>query len=229
MAQMLCVRCKKRPAVVFVQRMDGGETKTDGYCLTCAKELGIKPVDDLMKQFGISDQDLENMEARFSAFMQGGGAEAMEGLMESGSEDGDEPGEGEDDDFTPGGSATFPFNLMGRMGGEEARDADYHPVEGQDGTAGRTDKKDPRAKEKGKKRKFLDTYCENLTGKAQEGKLDQIIGRDKDKVHCVFFRPAHDPVYIICFQRHTRCNLCDPAVSRSTEQFHSFLALLQLP
>ncbi len=180
MAQMLCVRCKKRPAVVFVQRMDGGETKTDGYCLTCAKELGIKPVDDLMKQFGISDQDLENMEDRFSAFMQGGGAEAMEGLMESGSEDGDEPGEGEDDDFTPGGSATFPFNLMGRMGGEEARDADYHPVEGQDGTAGRTDKKDPRAKEKGKKRKFLDTYCENLTGKAQEGKLDQIIGRDKE-------------------------------------------------
>ena len=56
----------------------------------------------------------------------------------------------------------------------------YHPVEGQDGTAGRTDKKDPRAKEKGKKRKFLDTYCENLTGKAQEGKLDQIIGRDKE-------------------------------------------------
>lgn len=151
MAQMLCVRCKKRPAVVFVQRMDGGETKTDGYCLTCAKELGIKPVDDLMKQFGISDQDLENMEDRFSAFMQGGGAEAMEGLMESGSEDGDEPGEGEDDDFTPGGSATFPFNLMGRMGGEEARDADYHPVEGQDGTAGRTDKKDPRSQGKRQK------------------------------------------------------------------------------
>ncbi len=170
--QMLCVRCKKRPAVVFVQRMEGGESHADGYCLTCAKELGIKPVDDLMKQFGITDQDLEQMEDRFSAFMQNGGAEAMEGMMEN--DDGEE--ETEEEDFTPGGSATFPFNLMGRMGG--AQDAEYHPVEGENGSF--DGKKNPRAREKGKKRKFLDTYCENLTAKAQEGRLDRIIGRDKE-------------------------------------------------
>ena len=168
--QMICVRCKKRPAVVFVQRMEAGESRADGYCLTCAKELGIKPVDDLMKQFGITDQDLEQMEDLFSAFMQNGGAEAMEGMMEETEDD-----EGEEDDFTPGGSATFPFNLMGRMGG--AQDAEYRPVE-EGGSA--KEKKDPRAKEKGKKRKFLDTYCENLTAKAQEGRLDRIIGRDKE-------------------------------------------------
>ena len=168
--QMICVRCKKRPAVVFVQRMEAGESRADGYCLTCAKELGIKPVDDLMKQFGITDQDLEQMEDRFSAFMQNGGAEAMEGMMEEAEDD-----EGEEDDFTPGGSATFPFNLMGRMGG--AQDAEYRPVE-EGGSA--KEKKDPRAKEKGRKRKFLDTYCENLTAKAQEGRLDRIIGRDKE-------------------------------------------------
>ena len=56
---MLCVRCKKRPAIVFVQKLEAGEAKSEGYCLSCARELGIKPVDDIMKQFGISDQDLE--------------------------------------------------------------------------------------------------------------------------------------------------------------------------
>ena len=66
---MLCVRCKKRTAIVFVQRMEAGQPKQEGYCLTCARELGIKPVDDLMKQFGVSDQDLENMEERMSSFM----------------------------------------------------------------------------------------------------------------------------------------------------------------
>ena len=55
---MLCVRCKKRPAIVFVQKLEAGEAKSEGYCLSCARELGIKPVDDIMKQFGISDQDL---------------------------------------------------------------------------------------------------------------------------------------------------------------------------
>ena len=58
---MLCVRCKKRPAIVFVQKLEAGEAKSEGYCLSCARELGIKPVDDIMKQFGISDQDLEAM------------------------------------------------------------------------------------------------------------------------------------------------------------------------
>lgn len=63
---MLCVRCKKRPAIVFVQKLEAGEAKSEGYCLSCARELGIKPVDDIMKQFGISDQDLEAMEERFA-------------------------------------------------------------------------------------------------------------------------------------------------------------------
>ena len=171
--QLICVRCKKRPAVVFVQRGDGADSKPVGYCLTCAKELGIKPVDDLIKQFGLSDQDLENMEDRFSSFMQGGGAEAMESLL------GDPQDEEDDDDgedFTPGGSATFPFNLIGRTDGDGAQDAEYRQVEGGD----KDGKKDPRAKEKGKKRKFLDTYCENLTEKARDGRLDRIIGRDKE-------------------------------------------------
>ncbi len=172
--QLICVRCKKRPAVVFVQRGDGGDNKPVGYCLTCAKELGIKPVDDLIKQFGLSDQDLESMEDRFSSFIQGGGAEAMESLLgEAQDMEDDEDGEG--DDFTPGGSATFPFNLIGRAGADDAQDAEYRRLDGE-----KESKKDPRAKEKGKKRKFLDTYCDNLTEKAKDGRLDRIIGRDKE-------------------------------------------------
>ncbi|MDD2993996.1 MAG: ATP-dependent Clp protease ATP-binding subunit, partial [Pygmaiobacter sp.] len=186
----------KRPAVVFVQRMDGKEAKTDGYCLTCAKELGIKPVDDLMKQFGITDQDLENMEDRFSAFMQGAGEDAIEGY-----EANDEEDETGDDDFTPGGSATFPFNLMGRP--SDAQDAEYTPVEKQD----ETDKKDPRAKERGKKRKFLDTYCENLTGKAQQGKLDRIVGRDKE---------IYRAVQILCRrQKNNPCLIGEAGVGKT--------------
>ena len=67
---MLCVKCKKRPAVVFIQRMQDGKPTQEGYCLTCAKEMHIQPVDDLMKQFGMSDQDLENMEERLGSFLQ---------------------------------------------------------------------------------------------------------------------------------------------------------------
>ena len=67
---MLCIRCQKRPAIIFIQRMDGGQMKQEGYCLHCARELHIKPVDDLMKQFGMSDQDLDNMESRMESMME---------------------------------------------------------------------------------------------------------------------------------------------------------------
>ena len=67
---MLCVKCQKRPAVVFVQRLENGKPVQEGYCLTCARAMHIQPVDDLMKQFGMSDQDLENMEERMSSFLQ---------------------------------------------------------------------------------------------------------------------------------------------------------------
>ena len=157
---MLCVRCKKRTAIVFVQRMEAGQPKQEGYCLTCARELGIKPVDDLMKQFGVSDQDLENMEERMSSFMEEAGENGMFPFGPMGGPedpDADDSGEGDEDGFTPGGSATFPFGF----GAKE---------------------KDGEKNEKGKKPryKFLDKYCENLTAKAKAGKLDEIIGREQE-------------------------------------------------
>ena len=67
---MVCIRCQKRPAIIFIQRMENGQMKQEGYCLHCARELHIKPVDDLMKQFGMSDQDLDNMENRMESMME---------------------------------------------------------------------------------------------------------------------------------------------------------------
>lgn len=169
---MLCVRCKKRPAIVFVQKMEAGQAKAEGYCLSCARELGIKPVDDLMKQFGISEQDLENMEERFAGMMENGDMDPtammqqMMGVSPDEAEDPqDEEGEEGEQGFTPGGAGTFPFGIFSNR--RESKD---------DGEG----KKDPRAREKGKKRKFLDNYCENLTQKAKDGKVDRIIGRDRE-------------------------------------------------
>lgn len=172
---MLCVRCKKRPAIVFVQKLEAGEAKSEGYCLSCARELGIKPVDDIMKQFGISDQDLEAMEERFAGMMENGDMDPAAMMQQLGmmapqdDADGDEApdddtDEGGDGDFTPGGNATFPFGIFGGR-----RKAEAAP------------EKEAKSKnDRGKKRKFLDNYCENLTRKARDGKLDRIVGRDRE-------------------------------------------------
>ncbi|WP_394968704.1 AAA family ATPase [Candidatus Allofournierella merdipullorum] len=159
---MLCVKCKKRTAVVFIQRMEDGQPKQEGYCLTCARALGIKPVDDLMKQFGMRDEDLEAMEERMNSFMEEAGENGLSGMFPfapMGEEEGDDGKEGgSDEEFTPGGSATFPF-----------------------GFGSKGDKKKEKDKEKGPgKLKFLDKYCENLTARAAAGKLDEIVGRDQE-------------------------------------------------
>lgn len=172
---MLCVRCKKRPAIVFVQKLEAGEAKSEGYCLSCARELGIKPVDDIMKQFGISDQDLEAMEERFAGMMENGDMDPAAMMQQLGmmapqdDADGDEApdddtDEGGDGDFTPGGNATFPFGIFG--GRRKAEEAPEKEVKSKH--------------DRGKKRKFLDNYCENLTRKARDGKLDRIVGRDRE-------------------------------------------------
>ncbi len=159
---MMCKKCNKRPAIVFIQRMEGAENHSEGYCLTCAKELGIKPVNDMIQQFGISDNDIESLEEHFASFA---GEDGFSALQESFS--GEEPleqdeSESEDgeDDFKPGRSAVFPL----QMGGKKREKTD--------------DKK--RSKEKVSKHKFLDTYCENLNQKAIDGKLDKVIGRDRE-------------------------------------------------
>lgn len=194
---MLCVRCNKRPAIVFIQRMEGSETKSEGYCLTCARELGIKPVDDIMKQFGISDTDLEAMEERFSGMMQGGDMDMSEmmksmteGMREYSAQTDDDTDDSNDEesDFTPGGAGTFPFGIFSARKQDDNGDAlaltngtpGAHPQGGAIGPAVRSDKDKKSKHDKAPKRKFLDNYCENLTQKARDGQLDCIVGRDKE-------------------------------------------------
>ena len=160
---MVCIRCQKRPAIIFIQRMENGQMKQEGYCLHCARELHIKPVDDLMKQFGMSEQDLDNMENRMESMMEElGDSNPLSMLMNMSGAGEDADAENMDEDLVPGSNATFPLGFTG--------------TEKQDGEK----KADHKSGKKPPKRKFLDTYCENLTRKAREGKLDDIIGRDRE-------------------------------------------------
>ena len=160
---MVCVRCQKRPAIIFIQRMENGQMKQEGYCLHCAREMHIKPVDDLMKQFGMSDQDLDNMESRMESMMEEmGDANPLSMMMNMAAGGEDDGPEDPDDDLIPGSNATFPLGFSGRDRGTEEK------------------KSDRKGGRKPPKRKFLDTYCENLTRKAREGRLDDIIGRVRE-------------------------------------------------
>ena len=162
MQPTLCSRCHKNVAVIFVTRIEGGETKNEGLCLKCAKELGIKPVEDMMKKMGISEEDLEGLtNEMMSAF---GGAEGMEGLAP-------QPDDEEEDD--EGRTATFPFlnKLFGSQPASEPPSGEQTRQQREEKTAG---------KERQPKRKFLENYCISLTSRAQEGKLDRIVGRDSE-------------------------------------------------
>ena len=165
MQPTMCSRCHKNVAVIFITKLEGGETKNEGLCLKCARELGIKPIDDMMKKMGISDEDLDNLtNEMMSAF---GGAEGMEGLMAQPS--------GQDDEEDDGRTATFPFlNQLFGGGGTPAQQP------GPGGEQSRGEKAPQNGKERPPKRKFLESYCISLTKRAQEGKLDKLIGRDRE-------------------------------------------------
>jgi len=150
---MICSRCKKRMAVVFMSKNDGQETVSEGYCFTCARELGIKPVNDLITQMGISEEEIDAMSEQIVEM----GPEGM-------------------DDIVKGGSATFPFmNMFSASNNEVSQDVKDKSSEPK--SSGHK----PKSKSKDeKKRKYLSAYCENITKKAAEGRLDNIIGRDRE-------------------------------------------------
>ena len=163
MQPTMCSRCGKNVAVIFITKLEGGSSKNEGLCLKCARELGIKPIDDMMKKMGISDEDLDNLTSEMmSAF---GGAEGMEGMLS--------PTKDEDDEEDDGRTATFPF-LNQLFGGGSSSPA---PSSGE-GASAPPSRGEKQAKPT--KRKFLDSYCISLTQRAQEGKLDKLIGRDRE-------------------------------------------------
>ncbi len=161
----LCSRCHKNMAVVFINRIENGVTQQEGLCLKCARELHIKPIDDIIAKMGISDEDLESL-----------GKDMMESLQSiTGGDDGLMQIENsEDDSDDDGKTATFPFlnRLFGAQGG---------PVEEHRSEPGGEAPRERGAKpERKPKRKFLDSYCISLTDRARDGKLDRMVGREEE-------------------------------------------------
>ena len=160
----LCSRCKKNIAVIFITKIEAGKTVSDGLCLKCAKEMGLKPVDDIMKRMGISEDDLDGINNEMTEAFQG-----MESMMatEQPQDENDDPEEIESQ------TATFPF-LNKLFGGERQEET---PAEAPGNPRGGEPEKHDRSP-KQKKHKFLDTYCLNLTQKARAGGLDRVVGRE---------------------------------------------------
>ena len=155
MQPKMCSKCKKNVAVVFITKMENGVTLNEGYCLKCARSLGIPQIDQAVKQMGISEEDLDLLSDEMSS---------MFGQRDESDNDGE-------DDEAESRTATFPL-LNQLFGGSNM------PAE----TPDAPNKKEPEGEEpkkkKSKRHKFLDSYCMNLTGRAREGKLDKVIGRD---------------------------------------------------
>ena len=162
----LCSKCKKNVAVIFITKIENGNTVNDGYCLKCAKDLGLKPIDDIMKRMGLSEEELEGLNNEMLDAFQG-----MEGLM-PGAQNQDDP---ESDEETESQTATFPF-LNRLFGGERQEQEPALPQKKDpEQESGKQEKPD---RSKNKKHKFLDTYCLNLTQKARNNSLDRIVGRE---------------------------------------------------
>lgn len=165
MQPTLCSKCHKNVAVVFITKIENNESKNEGLCLKCAKELGIKPVDDMIQRLGISDDDLDGLTSEMmNAF---GGPEAMESLPEISQQ------EDNDDEDDEGKTATFPFlnklfnsNQPPREGGERRQES--------------REKDDKKKENRPQKLKYLENYCVSLTNRAREGKLDRVIGREEE-------------------------------------------------
>ena len=151
MQPKMCVKCKKNIAVVFITKMENGNTLNEGYCLKCAKSLGIPQIDQVVKQMGISEDDLDMLSDEMSS---------MFGQNDSESDDGSE-------------SRTATFPLLNQLFGNGSL-----PIPSRQPAKQEPPKDDGEKKKAVKKHKFLDSYCMDLTGRARAGKLDQVIGRD---------------------------------------------------
>ena len=186
MKPTLCSRCKKNVAVIFITKIENGVSSNEGLCLKCAKELGIKQVDDMVKQMGISDEDIENMSGEMMSLMGGNPDE-----------------DGGEDDELDSQTATFPFlnKLFGGLTGRNNpnnQPAQQEPPKSEPGAPTKPAKK---------KHKFLDTYCLNLTERARAGQLDRIVGREveTDRVIQILNRR----------QKNNPCLIGEPGVGKT--------------
>ena len=153
MQPKMCIKCKKNVAVVFISKIENGNTLNEGYCLKCARSLGLPQIDQVVRQMGISEEDLDML------------SDEMSSMFGQRDDEGDEDGENE--------SRTATFPLLNQLFG-----GNNMPAPRENAPASEEPKEAEPKKKKNKKHKFLDSYCMDLTGRAKEGKLDKVIGRD---------------------------------------------------
>ena len=184
---MMCSKCNKRVATVFVTKVENGQRKTEGLCIRCAKELGL-PTDQMMGnvigKLGISPEQMENLEAEINGLIQGG--------LPSDSDDNED-----------GGAPAIDFPKLFRESGLFGNPKEESTPEGSGEEKPSKKEKQPREK----KRKFLDTYCRNLTRRAADGKLDRIVGRERELARII---------QILCRrQKNNPCLIGEPGVGKT--------------
>ena len=183
---VICSRCQKRPAVVFVTKIEGNESKQEGLCIKCARELGLKPVSDIIDKMGLTDEDLDRMDSDLSSFMENFDASNMPDIMAQPERSGD--------DSADGRAPVINFQKLMRDGVKN------------EGQKSENAKGDASSKAK-KDRKNLEAYCTNLTAKAADGKLDRIVGRDRDLSRVI---------QILCRrQKNNPCLIGEPGVGKT--------------
>ena len=163
MQPKMCTKCKKNIAVVFITKMENGVTMNEGYCLKCARSLGVPQIEQTIKQMGISEEDLDLLSDEMSN---------MFGQRDT--------GDGEDDEIDSQ-TATFPLINQLFGGSNDTPAPGDAPKPPQRPNPRREDPQEPTGKKKSQQKsdhKFLDSYCMDLTGRARAGKLDKVIGRD---------------------------------------------------
>ncbi len=185
MQPKLCTKCKKNIAVVFITKMENGVTMNEGYCLICARSLGIPQIDQAVKQMGFSEEDLDNLSDEMSS---------MFGQIDAGDHD---------EDDMDSQTATFP--LLNQLFGGANQPGSELPAERNEQTEQKDEGEKP--KKKGKKHKFLDSYCMNLTRRAKEGKLDTVIGRDVETERVVQILNRR--------QKNNPCLIGEPGVGKT--------------
>ena len=167
---VMCSRCKKRMAVVFISHLDNGVAKQDGLCIQCAKELGIKPVNDIISNMGLSDEDLDRMNSEMENFVENMGVDEMDAPADESADQQADNGEGSGAEL-PGESRAPAIDFQKLFRG--AMQIPF--AKPQDGGSG-----EKKSVPKKKERKFLATYCHILTTRAKNGELDRVVGRERE-------------------------------------------------
>ena len=205
MQAKMCSRCGKNVAVVFITKLEGGVQKNEGLCLKCARELHIKPVDDMIEKMGISDEELDNLSGEMMNALNG-----VESLMDMSIDPDNDANDDSDDD---GKTATFPF--LNRLFGN----GNNTPAESNNSAA----QQPPKEGGKPPKRKFLDNYCINLTDRARAGKLDNMIGREEELERVIQILNRR--------QKNNPCLIGEPGVGKTAvaEGLAQRIALDQVP